>query len=641
MKTFPFKATFLLLLLSVQILFAQKTEFSSLLIPDILKENANAVIRNNITTINVLSTSEMIVEVDRIVTVLNKLGNRKVGAVVGYDNNSKISKLSARIYDFSGKEIKKISKSKFVDVSAVDGGTLYSDSRVKYLDYTPTSYPYTVHVKYQYKTSSTGFLQNWKPIEGYLVSVERNSFTVNLSRGKIRVKEKNLDGFEITKNILESKIHYSISNVPALKNESYSPSLIDYEPKVLVALNNFKTDNVDGYYTNWDEFGKWMYGSLLKGRAKVSIGTKTKVLELVEGIEDPIEKAKIVYQFMQNKTRYISVQVGIGGIQPIHADEVDNVGYGDCKGLTNYTKALLDIVGVTSYYTHVEANDFEPVSFEKDFASLEQGNHVILNIPNEGDDIWLECTSQITPFGFLGTFTDDRDVLVITPEGGILKHTTSYKNAQNLQETKAAIILNADGSLTADVTIKSKGTQYESKYDLESYNLKEKKSFYTSNLWSYNNNLSVDKVEFTNNKDSVVFVEKISTSIKDYSSFSSGKILLRVNIFNRNSGSPKRYRNRKLPLKIRRGYKDVDEYVVTLPEGYKIDGVLMNGKEIKNKFGLYAITLEKINETQIKYKRTLLIKEGTHPKEDYKKYRTFIRSVSKYDNLRIALAKTN
>ncbi len=635
------KILLLVLVCIVQLSFAQKIEYSSILIPAELLKNANAVVRNNATTIDVYSTDEMTVKVDRVVTVLNKLGNGKVGAYIGYDDNSKIAKLSAKIYDAAGREIKKVSKNKFVDVSAFDGGTLYSDSRVKYLDYTPISYPYTVHLQYEYNTSSTGFLQNWSPLEGYLVSIENNSYVVNLNNGKIRVKELNFEGYEIEKSVSESKVFYSVKNISAIKNESLSPSLTGYKPKALVALNNFKTDGVDGYYTNWDEFGRWMYSSLLDGRGIVDGATKIKILDLVKGVEDQIEKAKIVYNFMQNKTRYISVQVGIGGIQPIPANEVDNVGYGDCKGLTNYTKALLDIVGVTSYYTHVEANSFEPVSFEKDFASLEQGNHVILNIPNNGNDIWLECTSQVTPFGFLGDFTDDRDVLVITPEGGVLKRTTSYKNEQNLQKTKATIVLNTNGSLKADVLIKSEGTQYGSKYELETLNLKEQKNFYKSNLWSYNNNTTIDEIEFTNDKDSIVFTEKIAATIKDYSSMSSDKILFRVNVFNRNNNTPKRYRDRKLPLKIRRGYKDVDEYIITLPVGYKIDGVLMNEKKIENKFGFYSISLEKVNEKQIKYKRTLLIKEGTHPKEDYKTYRTFRRTISKYDNLRIALAKTN
>ncbi|WP_347173652.1 DUF3857 domain-containing protein [Polaribacter uvawellassae] len=641
MKKSSPKISVLFLLCIVQLTFAQKIEHSSILIPAELLKNANAVVRNNATAIDVYSTDEMTVKVDRVVTVLNKLGNGKVGAYVGYDDNSKITKLSAKIYDAAGREIKKVSKNKFVDVSAFDGGTLYSDSRVKYLDYTPITYPYTVHLQYEYNTSSTGFLQNWSPLEGYLVSIENNSYVVNLNNGKIRVKELNFDGYEIEKTVSDSKVYYSVKNISAIRNESLSPSLTDYKPKALVALNNFKTDGVDGYYTNWDEFGRWMYSSLLDGRGIVDGATKIKILDLVKGVEDPIEKAKIVYNFMQNKTRYISVQVGIGGIQPIPANEVDNVGYGDCKGLTNYTKALLDIVGVTSYYTHVEANSFEPVSFEKDFASLEQGNHVILNIPNNGNDIWLECTSQVTPFGFLGDFTDDRDVLVITPEGGVLKRTTSYKNEQNLQKTKATIVLNANGSLKADVLIKSEGTQYGSKYELETLNLKEQKNFYKSNLWSYNNNTTIDEIEFTNDKDSVVFTEKIAATIKDYSSISSDKILFRVNVFNRNNNTPKRYRNRVLPLKIRRGYKDVDEYTITLPVGFKIDGVLMNEKKIENRFGFYSISIEKINETQIRYKRTLLIKEGTHPKEDYKKYRTFRRNVSKNDNLRIALAKTN
>ena len=72
------------------------------------------------------------------------------------------------------------------------------------------------------------------------------------------------------------------------------------------------------------------------------------------------------------------MQEGIGGWKPIAANKVDAVGYGDCKGLVNYTKALLDAVGVKSHYSVVWAGQ-RKTSVEKNFFSM-QGNHVILNI---------------------------------------------------------------------------------------------------------------------------------------------------------------------------------------------------------------------------------------------------------------------
>lgn len=619
---------------------SQEIQYSILVLPEKLTENANAVVRLNKTNIHVSAIDEMSIKVERVVTVLNKLGDSRVGAYVSYDDDSRIVSLSAKIYDALGNEIKKIKKKDFQDVSAVSGGTLYSDSRVKLLQYTPISYPYTVKLEYLKKTSSTGFLPNWNPVEGYLVSTQKNQYNLTIDGGKARVKEFNFEGNEIEKSVSESNISYSIKNFKSIKYEAFSPSINDYRPKALIALNSFKTDGVNGYYTNWNEFGKWMSNSLLSGRDQVNAITKAKVLKLVEGVDDPIEKAKIVYKFMQEKTRYISVQVGIGGIQPISANEVDDVGYGDCKGLTNYTKALLDVVGVTSYYTHVESNEYEPVSFDKDFASLEQGNHVILNLPNKnGEDIWLECTNQMIPFGYLGDFTDDRDVLVMTPEGGVIKRTTSYKNEDNLQQISATVKLDEKGNVDAKVKIKSFGINYGDKYGLESVTAKDQERYYVSRLWSYNNNLSIDKIAFDNDKNKVVFTEDISTRINEYTSFTGDKMLLRVNVFNLSQESPKRYRNRMLPLKIRRGFKEEDEVTIIIPENFSIDGMLFEKRTIENKFGMYEISIQKNENNNLVYKRTLLIKDGVYPKEDYKLYRSFIRKIARNDNIKIALIK--
>jgi len=63
--------------------------------------------------------------------------------------------------------------------------------------------------------------------------------------------------------------------------------------------------------------------------------TKQKVTELTKNAKSREEKARLLYEYVQNKTRYISIQLGIGGFQPFEARVVDETGYGDCKALSN------------------------------------------------------------------------------------------------------------------------------------------------------------------------------------------------------------------------------------------------------------------------------------------------------------------
>jgi hypothetical protein len=626
----------LLFCLCTLTVFSQKLEYSSFLIPNELKENANAVIRDYTKEITLKALNEMVVNEKKIITILNKVGDRHLDLFANYDNDTKITKLSARIYDALGNELKKYSKGKFLDVSAVDGGTLYSDSRVKYVNYTPISYPYTLVFESEYKTTSTGFINGWFPLENYFVSVEKSTYKFNNPEAiPFRKKEINFENFDILKTEETNKLQYVLKNQKAFKYENEAISYRKILPQLKVAANKFYLKGVYGEASNWEDFGKWMYDKLLNGRDVLGEATKSKIIKLVEGIKDPIERAKIVYKFMQNTTRYISVQVGIGGWEPIAANQVDKVGYGDCKGLTNYTKALLDVASVESYYTVVYAD--EKIDIDKDFTSI-QGNHIILNIPNKGNDVWLECTSQTMPFGFLGDFTEDRDVLVITPEKGIIKRTPAYKNDINLQTTNGLVQLDSEGHVKATLLRVSEGIQYDDKQGYETLSKEDLIKRYKSNDWSYNNNLELGLATLNNDKDKVVFTEDLEMSIKNYAAVNQGEYLFRVNVFNRMSYVPKRYRSRKLPLKISRGYKDLDELTIKIPEGYALE-MLPETKELSTKFGNYKITFEKLDDSTLKYTKELLIKSGTYAKEDYKTYRIFRRSIARYENTRIALIK--
>ncbi|WP_246175220.1 DUF3857 domain-containing protein [Tenacibaculum aiptasiae] len=635
MKKIGYVIVMIMLLLCTS-LFSQNAQLSSLLIPIELKENANAVIRHNEITVNVLAVDEMIVKEKRIVTVFNKYGKTHVDAYKNYNEDTKISKLTAIIYDNLGNKIKKYSKNDFQDVSAIDGGTLYSDSRVKFLEYTPTSYPYTVVFESEYKNSSTGFIPRWFPIESYNLAIEKNIYQLNNPKNiPFRKREKNFDGYSIENTSSEFNLKYTLTNQKPIKYERYTVNFDDFSPNLSVSFNQFSLKGITGKAENWKEFGSWMYNKLIVNRNQLSPATIEKVKSLVKGVDSPIEKAKIIYDYVQNKTRYISVQVDIGGWEPIAANKVDEVSYGDCKGLTNYTKALLDVVGVKSYHTIVYAQKYKNI--DKDFTAL-QGNHMILNIPNEGNDIWLECTSQTNPFGFLGDFTDDRDVLVVTPQGGIIKRTPAYINENNLQTIKANINLLDNGNINASVTRKSYGTQYSDKYSIENYPHKKLKKYYTSNVWDYNNNLEIESIKHTNDKDKIEFTEKVNIKIEKFATLRDSSYLFKLNVFNRITGVPKKYRKRQRPLNIERGFTDKDEFIFKIPKGYSIIN-LPDNKSIDNKFGTYKLTLEKIDETSFKYIREFSLKKGIHPKEDYKAYRKFRKKVTKLDNLRTELIK--
>ncbi|UWD31299.1 DUF3857 domain-containing protein [Polaribacter sejongensis] len=622
-------------LFSINATFSQKENYASLLIPSALKEDANAVVRDNSIEITIEDVDAMTVLKKEVITVLNKLGDNYVSMSAHYDDDTKITELSATIYDAFGREIKKYKERDFLDVSAVSGGTLYSDSRVKYVDHTPVSYPYTVVFESEYKTSSTGFIPSWFPVESYFLSIEKSSYKLlNPKHFTIRKKEKNFHPYPIENTSTEFNVNYAIKNQKVVKYENNAPLSIDIMPYLLVGVNQFALKKIVGEATNWSEFGKWRYDYLKNGKDELSEAIKAKVRILVQGVTDPIEKAKIVYAFMQNKTRYISVQEGVGGWMPIPANEVDKVGYGDCKGLTNYTKTLLDAVGVKSHYAVIWAGA-EQRDVDKDFFGM-QGNHVILNIPNNGNDIWLECTSQTIPFGFLGDFTDDRNVLVMTPEGGIVKRTPAYKNETNLQEIKATILLEKNGSLSASLNRVSNGIQYDDKSHYERYTEEELIKNYKSNVWDYNNNLEITAVNLLNDKEKVVFKEDLKMTVKSYASVNEQEYLFRVNVFDKNGFIPKRYRSRKLPLKISRGYKDDTSYEFKLPEGYALS-TLPSEKVLSTQFGTYKVTFTKIDDTTFNYHKSMVIRAGVYPKEAYNDYRSFRKSIAKYENLRIAI----
>lgn len=178
--------------------------------------------------------------------------------------------------------------------------------------------------------------------------------------------------------------------------------------------------------------------------------------------------------------RYVSIQLGIGGYKPFAASFVDDKKYGDCKALSNYMRSLLDVVGIKAYCALIRAGANEESA---DFSFPHNDfNHEILCIPFKNDTTWLECTSNKTPFGKLGPFTENRTALLITEDGGKLVNTPKSQANDNQFNSEVHIALEPDGSAKAHVKILSSG-EYRFIY-LESAAMKtdEQKEFWLRDL---------------------------------------------------------------------------------------------------------------------------------------------------------------
>ena len=268
--------------------FSQKPEYSTLLIPDSLKQNANAVVRLDQTDILISSQRNMNVKQKRIVTVLNEKGQSAINAYENYDKRTTVESIQAIVYDAFGNEIKKIRRKDFKDQSSVGGGTLFSDDRIVYLDYTPIQYPYTVIYESEVQTTTTAHIPQWFPLSDYLLSIEKSvlnvSYPENLGFKKM---EFNFSNAKINKTLETStQLSYTATNIPAVKYEDLSPNSSKIFPRVMMGLEYFNLEGVDGNAKNWKEYGQWFSKNILTGTDELSEATKLKIKNFKLKIEN-------------------------------------------------------------------------------------------------------------------------------------------------------------------------------------------------------------------------------------------------------------------------------------------------------------------------------------------------------------------
>lgn len=612
-----------------------KAQYEVSNIPKELLSRASATIRNEHVTFDIKSPNEMIEMGNQTITIHNSSGDDYGDIMFSYDKSKQIKNIKGELIDADGKTVRKFSLKDFKDYSASDEGTMFTNTRIKHYSPSLPNYPYTISMEYEIRHNQTLFLQSWRPDFYTDVSVQKSSYEILTPADlNIRILRKNLKKEEKEEMKGKQKSYFwDIENIQAVRSEPYSPNRHETGMRVFVVPESFEYYKHTGKVNDWKTLGSWIENALLKDKRVLPEQTIAKVKDITKDLKTDKEKAKALYEYLQKKTRYISVQIGIGGQEPFPAPDVDRLGYGDCKALVNYMQALLDVVDIPSYYCIVEAGN-RKMDVDPDFANLVDGNHIILCLPFENDTTWLECTNQDMPFGYLGDFTDDRLVLAITEEGGKVMRTKVYAYDQNLQYRKGSFKMDENGKIKGTIKTDFSGTQFENHFSnvkkIRDEQIKSLRKMYDINRIEFAN------IKYTvNDKDTLTLSEDLDIEADEFGIKNSNNMTVFPNFLNRSSTIPD-IRNRSNIVKITRGYTDIDETEIELPENL-VPVIIPMNKKFEVPMGSYEFSV-KIKDGKMICYRKLQIREGTYPKESYTDFSKFMLEVSLTDGTKYNLA---
>jgi hypothetical protein len=615
---------------------AKGQEYNTLLIPDSLRKGANVVKRSEEYILTIKSPSRFTLYEKHAYTILNASSNRYANYVTQYDKFSSINSVSGKMFNSWGKEIKHTKKSEWTDQSAYDGFSLLSDARYKENEFYSAEYPYTVEYEEEDENNGTQGFPTWMPQSNPLMSVQSSKFTIIAPADYlVRFKQSNFKGEPVVTQKGDIKTYtWELKNIAAKKVESAAPPFSEVVPVVYFAPSKFEVQGFSGNMSSWEEYGKFMY-QLIKGRDVLPDDIKKKVHELTDHLKGDREKIFALYDFMQKNTRYISIQLGIGGWQPFEASYVAEKKYGDCKALSNYMIALLKEAGIIGKYVEIYGGK-NPPPFIEDF-TFSQSNHVISCVPLGKDTVWLECTSQTASPGYMGSFTGNRKALIIDESGGHLVQTPVYKVADNVQVRLVKAVADGEGNLSAEINSSYSGLQQDFPHSLMYDASKEDREKYLNQMF----NLPTYQVVKSNYKEHKGIVpsvdEYLQITLSNYATITGKRFFLAPNLFGGASDRLMPDTARQYDYVIKDPYRDIDSVEIKIPNGYKIE-TTPKDMLLQTKFGKY-ISSVKVMEDKVIYYRMMEQNSGRFAAKEYSELVLFYQQIAKADRARVVLVK--
>lgn len=610
-------------------------------IPLELLKDAHAVVRYEHKICNIFSKDRLEIAVEKAVTVLSEKGIPAGDISVYYNGEAeKIKDLKVEILDANGIRITKIKKKEINDVSQYDGFSIASDARLKAYRHVSNSFPYTVMFSYKKTSPNTLIIPNWNPVMRSNVSVEISTYRINSNVPQLTIRHKSYNIEEYAIEIDSQKNIFLAKQIKAIKSEKKTPTAYKFWPFVRFNPSSFQYFDFEGEYSDWKSYGQWMYDNMLIGRGELPSALISKIEQkLTVGLSNE-EIARIIYDHVTNSTRYVSVQLGIGGWMPFRCSEVYDLKYGDCKALSYYTQKLLQHFGVEAIYTEIKSDREYNYDYDTELPGGDQGNHIILCLPNEGDTIWLECTSKNVPFGYTHSGINGRKALLIKPDGGEIVTTSTYSAKENLSIRNISLLLEDSDGLSIDFRNEYRNLKHEDMRPLLDIKKSKRDKYLKEYFYNQIASLEIESYQLEMDDKRAALHERGSFITANHIEKAGNYKMISLYVF-AYSAPDKLEVDRSFPIYIKDNTSDSINITMEMPVGMTYVSSKESTKNFENDYGEMnsRMSYDEVKNT-VNVNLYFQHNAGTFPAESINQYNEFVKNIKELIEQKIIIKPT-
>ena len=257
---------------------------------------------------------------------------------------------------------------------------------------------------------------------------------------------------EVTQHEDYAEYAWSIPPQPAARYEDYTPLDFDDEPYLEVSNSN-----------SWAAVVQWGLKTYITLEDPLSVDTQKVIDQWKQKNSEPQERALQAVRFVQDKIRYVGLEMGSGSLRPAAPTTTMDCRFGDCKAKSILLCAILR--GMDIEASPALVNTYRGKDIENSLPTLLAFDHVIVRATLDGKTVWIDPTKSQQGGTFFTSYIPEYYGKALVINDGVEQLETVHSPTEAIDYEHTGIIFDVDdfdGTSTMKVSTRFYGSSADS-----------------------------------------------------------------------------------------------------------------------------------------------------------------------------------